>query len=40
VTVVKIEGGPHNVGRTRHPEVTSALLSLLADATAARRSTA
>jgi hypothetical protein len=39
MTVVKIEGGPHNVGWTRHPEVNSALLSFLADI-AARRSTA
>jgi len=38
VTVIPVEGGPHNIGWTHHEEVNSALLSFLAGATAARPS--
>jgi non-heme chloroperoxidase len=40
VTVVPIEGGPHNIGWTHHEEVNSALLSFLANTTAALESAA
>jgi len=40
VTVIPVQGGPHNIGWTHHAEVNSALLSFLAGATAARPSSA
>jgi non-heme chloroperoxidase len=40
VNVVPIEGGPHNIGWTHHEEVNSALLSFLANTTAALKSVA
>jgi non-heme chloroperoxidase len=40
VKVVPIEGGPHNIGWTHHEEVNSALLSFLANTTAALKSVA
>jgi non-heme chloroperoxidase len=40
VKVVPIEGGPHNIGWTHHEEVNSALLSFLANTTAALESVA
>jgi non-heme chloroperoxidase len=40
VTVIPVEGGPHNIGWTHHEEVNSALLSFLNDATAAPTSAA
>ena len=33
VTVVPVEGGPHNIGWTHSEEVNAALLSFLADTT-------
>jgi non-heme chloroperoxidase len=40
VTVVRVEGGPHNIGWTHPDEVNRALLGFLADTTAALESAA
>ena len=40
VTVVPVEGGPHNIGWTHPEEVNGALLGFLADTKSALRSAA
>jgi non-heme chloroperoxidase len=40
VTIVPVEGGPHNIGWTHPEEVNAALLGFLADTTAALKSAA
>ena len=40
VTIVPVEGGPHNIGWTHHEQVNEALLGFLAGATAPVKSAA